>query len=1211
MNDFQFSYRDQGASQEAPSLAFNYRDEEGQTDLTFNYQDEQSSTPSLEALRQEYGRGFTQEDILQDDRLFSIVERDLQARYPEEGGFVQGTVNAITGLAGGSTLAGWKGMSRKDKFELWQNHQRSFAGGQTVTTVNEVGLVSTADDDAKRIFGEGYELFDNMQGIFTGDDVTWGDTFDGLRDYASAAIWDPTTVLGFGVGKAFSSGGTKVAAQTVKVAAKEAASSAVKSAISSGASKTAAKAAGRAASNKVTQEALKQVGKQAAKAASLKMGLRDFAAYGAVDLVSAIGTDIAYQNVLIDTGARDTYKASQTALSALGVIALPALVTGAKGAHAGIRAATKDTKVGRIFQNYNQVASQVVGVSAEKVNSAVRKKVNLPEVARTLEDTFKLFKANKKNFDPWLQGEQGRVRGAVQKANLKMNDDEVNELFWRTFLFGEPSSTSMFSDLKGAITPPSTPTAKGFIQALEENGFVYVARDFDDNVTNFIGDAISWLPKAEVKRITDEFTAATGKKLPFAGSPHKLSAAFKARMSFAGSVLNEASLSARILNGKGGLTEDVVKEAIKAQRKDAGHYLQSVWKRLLTSHPGTTALNIKGWAATYGMNSASTFVNGVLNYGLGVGAKVVGKDDLAKQFFRTGQSSMLGLMGRGYRLLNPNATAADFDQLMFLIPKAEKELTRELAGDSGVAGMETAAKFGFGESKIASGVERAVGGAQAITGVKLQDEITKQISFMAAFDEHIFKAYGKTFNELTSSKDGLLVTQTQEFMEKVVQPALDKALRETYSKTWSSQKGQSIMLTMGKTVERASSDPMLGYLIPFGRFFNTSMATMGDYSMVNAARHVLKKAMGKEVDVASENFGELFSKGMVGLSFIYFASLKGEEKLESGLSWNQEFESDGSIKDITYDFPESFFHAVGQLGAHLRRDGEVPEKLVSEVLTTMAGQTFRAGEDMAKEVVELAKAIASMQGDEAFNQSLKFVLSGIGKIASGVTRPLDPINTAAMVATEDYETADRRQGVRWWNEATRYVDKLIPETILYGGEREKRNYPTRSGVEINTGRVMGVRETAKPTPIETMLNSIGARAWQEVRWDGSPEVKNRMDELVAPIINTAAQDALAKYPNFFDMPLHQRQTIVSSIVTKSREQVKKILEQGLGDDKSLKLLNEIAQQPKTNVRRVMKKFGIEGELEDLLDTEGGEAKLEMILYFAKEFDENFFPDQKD
>lgn len=1190
-------------------ISFNYEDQKDQGGVTFNYEapqfDYEDKTPqvyTVKDLRKEYGRGFTQEDFMKDPRLMKIVDDDLLARYPSQGGFIQGAADVVTGLAGGSTLSGWQKLDKKDRFELWQNHQRSFAGGQTVTTANELGLVSTADDKTKNAMGAGYELFGEMENIFTGDNVSWADTFDGFRDYAAATIWDPTTLLGLGIGRAFTMGGSKAAGEAVKISAKEA----VKIAAQKGASK----AAQKAIEKKVLQRGFEEVGKQSAKAAAKRITgttlAKDLAAYGATDLVSSVGTDIAYQNVLMDTGAQEQYSYAQTALSALGTLVVPSIVYGSKGAAGLVKGAVKDTKLASLFDNYKSTLNITKGLTPEKVGQSVWKGVKQDMVTKSLEDTFTKFKRFKKNFEAWTPAVVD-AKKFVKGRDLGMDDKNVNELFWRTFLFGEPSTKS---GLKAKVNMGQVDDqlAEGYIVALKNAGLNYVPRQEDDTITNFIGDSLAWLPKATVKQLRDDFEEATGKRLDFLTSPKAFSTAFKARQSYAGQVLNENSLAYRMMKDKG-LTQSMLEGLSKVTKEESAdylHYAQSVWKRMLTSHYGTTMLNIKGWALTSSMNTMADFVTGVLNGGQAFGKMAMGDMDGARFYTQAAKSTVLGNMKRGYRFLNPNATKADFDQFMSLVPGVEEEIFRELAGDVGPSGA--AQRFNIPDNAVTGGIEKGVDFIQGVTGVKLQDEVTKQLSFMSALDQNMMKVYGKSYNDLASTPEGVLMMKSDDFFDKVVSPSIDRTLRETYSKTWSRQPGKSLILNVAKMVEKVSNDPTFGYFIPFGKFFNTSMATMGDYTGVNFIRHVGKRVFNDKVSWSHEAGAELLAKGIVGWSTSWIMGEKGEQKIESGLAWNQEMNPDGSITDVTYDFPESLFHAAGQMFGYVRRGEEIPQKLAEEVIQIAGAQTFRASEDVMKEFTSFVTEVAKMNGDEAMKQAMEIGLGGLGKVTSGLTRPLDPINTGAMIMTGDYETADRRQGVKFWNEATRYVDKIFPEEFLYGKERDKRNYPTTSKTEINVGKAIGVREAQEPSPIDTMLNSIGARGWNTIQWDGPPEVKNRLDKIIAPILNTAAQKALAKYPDFFERDVAEREQIVNQIVTSSKARAKDILKLGAGDDKVLNLMMEIDALPKKDLQRAKDRLGIEKDLEDIATEPGGAAKLEMLLHTTKNFDDIFHYD---
>ena len=72
-------------------------------------------------------------------------------------------------------------MSDENVFEIWQNYQRSFSAGQTVTVGNEIAYTMNANDDTKVKLGAGYKLFDQMTNAFTGDG-SWAEMADATWD---------------------------------------------------------------------------------------------------------------------------------------------------------------------------------------------------------------------------------------------------------------------------------------------------------------------------------------------------------------------------------------------------------------------------------------------------------------------------------------------------------------------------------------------------------------------------------------------------------------------------------------------------------------------------------------------------------------------------------------------------------------------------------------------------------------------------------------------------------------------------------------------------------------------------------------------------------------------------------------------------------------------------------------------------------------------
>ena len=156
-----------------------------------------SSYTDLNNIFSQYNRKLTKEDILKDDRLMDVIRTNLEARFTP-GGALTKARRGLTGLSGGAigglSSQDYRDMSDEDVFEVWQNYQRSFSGGRTVTTANEIAYGMGADDTIKAQLGAGYLLFDQMDNAFTGEG-SWAEMGDAIWDYGKSAVYDPSTIL--------------------------------------------------------------------------------------------------------------------------------------------------------------------------------------------------------------------------------------------------------------------------------------------------------------------------------------------------------------------------------------------------------------------------------------------------------------------------------------------------------------------------------------------------------------------------------------------------------------------------------------------------------------------------------------------------------------------------------------------------------------------------------------------------------------------------------------------------------------------------------------------------------------------------------------------------------------------------------------------------------------------------------------------------------
>ena len=313
--------------------------------------------------------------------------------------------------------------------------------------------------------GASFEIMDKMPSIFD-DNVTWAETLDGVRDYVKAGVWDPSTVLGLGVGRLFTKGAAKGATMGLRHVAKEAS----KNAIKRGMSKEAAKKLER----KILKKSFRNAG--------LKKNLPPIIAGMSTDAAIAVGTDQLYQGLRIGSGVQDHRSLPQSAGAALGVIVLPGLL-------AATKAGTKAMSKGLNFKNYTDVMSKFSGKTGEEITEQVIERTDFKTIDKNLRKLFGDFDKNIGSYLPWSVARE-KAETTVTKESLFGQPAGIEDLFESVFLFGKPEEGL---------------DQKGFIYSLAEAGFVYVPRGKDDNVSNFIGDAIKFLPEETVDSMMKSF----------------------------------------------------------------------------------------------------------------------------------------------------------------------------------------------------------------------------------------------------------------------------------------------------------------------------------------------------------------------------------------------------------------------------------------------------------------------------------------------------------------------------------------------------------------------------------------------------------------------------------------------------------------------------------------------------------------------------------
>ncbi len=1157
---------------------------------------EDGSLVDLSPLLKQYGDSLTKEDILADDKLMDVVYSSLEARYTPKG-ILTGTRRAISGLAGaaiggGVTSQDYRAMGKEKAFETWQNYQRSFAGGQTVTTANELAYGLGADDSVKARLGAGYMLFDQMDNAFTGEG-SWREMGDAIWDYGKSAVYDPSTILSLGVAKALGFAGTKTSSIAGKTLLKKAYQDQLKKGV-------------------VKQTALANVRSAAVKAVPA----------ATADAMIGVGVDVMYQSQLIRSNAQLDYSVTQTALAALGsFFVIPTL--------AATGASLKELRKGPLqntFLRYKELDENILKIGIDAAEKDLKENVAKDIDISILDETFGLVEGTTKDFFVWedlVDESLEVVRGAKELGvpSQKYTDTEATNAFFSYLFLGD-----------------STKNIGGYAEVLGRAGFTSHKALVEKygNRSAVLAQTIGFIPDDKMSQFINKFEKDTGYKLSFTDAEGSVVRGSKATSAdLVAHFTRRSRESAQALRSVRTIGDAVrlgmspkdafnsIKGGRTAQDPKRMQFSLSLYKRLLTSHLSTTGANIKGFAQLVSINSAADMFTAALELSQGGFYKLLGNEEAATKYFNRAYGSSGGAIRRGLDVLSPDIPIEYADKILDLNPKIAEKLFKDVAGDGGV--RDAFADFNLDktgklESFAWKGADAVTKGTQTVALVRAQDDLTKRWAFGTNLNQQIMRAYGITSEEFFSKgKDNWsAIEMTKPKFRELLEIAAYRTMRETASVNWSTLPGNSVLRSVARGFETVTNRTPVGFVVPFGSFFNTTIATVGDLTGFNGIVHTYRRATGKNLDYTTPSGAEDFGKVATGISLITLGVvLNGgaRDRIENGLAHNQDLQSDGSVQDKTYDWPVSQVRLMSQIIAHGLGDSnnpldykrsEVPSELWRELGLQLGGQIVRDLDDAEKTIYTMGEEL--LEAETIPEYLIAGLVPVLSRPVQGLTRPLDPVNQVWGMVSDSNMNPDLRQGPTKLNAMLKYINNITGSSNML----PERARPTRgTDKKIDIGKqILGVRELSNPNLIEKMMNAAGQEYWEAIRFSGPPEIKNQMDALAAPYFEVAALRELRrlhdKKLDYFDLPLESKVEVLDRIRKEVKSKVTSAVEQGLPSE--INLVRVLSTKDKDKVKKIMDTLGIEGDLEDLLKAEDGLLQLNRIKVILKNYDKIFFSD---
>jgi len=471
---------------------------------------------------------------------------------------------------------------------------------------------------------------------------------------------------------------------------------------------------------------------------------------------------------------------------------------------------------------------------------------------------------------------------------------------------------------------------------------------------------------------------------------------------------------------------------------------------------------------------------------------------------------------------------------------------------------------------------------QTMYAVKGQDVYTKSVEFFYNIEKQLIKNYGKTYNELVNETPNLTEFFSADQYIKVEAKAIDDTLRSVFSKKYGAKTydfGKDPLGSFAKAVEDFRKVPVLGLAMPFGQFFNNTLAFMSDFTPLGTGREIYKYFTKQESDV-----GDAMAKAAIGMAAVRYFAQEELKNIDEGLAWSEKRDPDtGMVRDLRYDYPYSLFKMAGRMFAHLKRGEEIPQDLIQVASETFGFRQF------TRQLGEYEFGIGQMVQGLASGE-LSLTKEAVGKIVgnvasqaiSGVTRPIDPINQVVGLAQgEDFKAIDRKQGLKVLNNSLRYVDNIFASLgVELAPEKFKGTTGEKGRSQIS--KVVGFREVPKHSYTQRMFNVIGRPEWRTNIFSRVPEADNRVNELLFTFLERNAAFVFNS-KRFKEGSMRTKIKLVNDALTTSKKQVKTRLQNSpIIKDRKLQLAYQITKgKSRTDVARYLKNFAGVDDIMDL------------------------------
>ena len=1027
----------------------------------------------------------------------------------------------------------YKKKDDKDVVEDFVGQMRWF-NTNMVSTAGMVRHVYNADDNQKATANEAFKLYDRLGNVFTNDGF-YG-AVDGVTDYIAAAASDPSNYIGAltgGVSKWASLGVTQGAKEAIKLSATEAGK--------------------RVLSKGATQQAALKAGDEAAEAMAKRLVHRNLTSETTKELVSkaALQEQRLYLLQAERTAAKgftdDLTKAAgkKSVYATLGIDSSLAALNDIQIQNSMMQ--LDDSREFNAMQTGFSSLLGSIGAGMQVVGGAAKGASGFADTATALE--LGAQRQALRNEEALALGEPV-VKSAFKAISTSL--DTWKDKWTRGKSMFDPNVTP--TDLMREIVLGPNGDGKGGLARVFKDSGIKVNNKI--TVSDMMTNVVRQLPQADLKMINDKL-AMTGLKLgDMTELGVNLGDLLAKDIRQGAQALNIMSqfrktIDAGIVNGTEKLdnitsrldTAKIIEEAgDPAKKAKLAQYGQNFWRRMLVSSPATTALNVAGFSQFYVANSVADLFSATAAFSAGVLSAPFNSKTSAEMFRVAGvYKSMVGQKARN--LMDPFTTHDAYMDFLKQNKDVEKVLFETIAG-----GVERSAKrFNIPQvTTVVNGkkvttdakwfqrTEAVANAANTITGVRIQDSFTKSQMFMNEMDKYVRLKHNVSLMDVLKSGD------IAKLDDEVMANSLDTTMKSVFSKDYTTGDQLPFIATTAKFVEDFSNIPVLGTILPFGRFMNNVVATGYQWTaggLVEAASAIVKS------EKRTITTTEAFSRSLVGLTSIGLAMQHDKQTSVDGNPWNI-METGGSKIDVTNTYPFSLFKLAGRIG-NLTREGQVvPPELITDLGKQMAVGQFAKDAQFGTDLNNMLDVLIN-QDEGARKLSLNALYKVTGNFAAGVTRPLDAANKLVgyIGGTDVSKDVRQAEGVSILSQsATKYMDNIIEifDNKIDSITGEELRVGARSGQIQDpnpVASIFGIRVKPATTSTEKAYSLAEMKDWTASERSQIPAYDKIFNELFAPLMEEQT-DQLLRSDKFLKADLVSRREMLKSTLSGVQKTVK-------------------------------------------------------------------------